>query len=71
MTTYTRRDAWKLTKEVLGQFHAMILEGNLPGFEALLEQYQPALSAETKKELIEEFKRLSADAIRRNWRSSK
>jgi hypothetical protein len=71
MTTYSRRDALKLTREVLGQFHALILNGNLPGFEALLAQYQSEMPAKVKKDLIEEFTRLSAEALRRQWRSSK
>lgn len=71
MTTYSRRDARSLTKEVLGQYHALIVSGNLSGFEELLAEYQPALPEEVKKELVEEFMRLSADALRRRWRSSK
>jgi hypothetical protein len=71
MTTYTRRDKWKMGPEILGRFHALVMQGNLPEFEKFLAQYQPALTDEVKKELIEEFKRVSAEEIRRHWRSSK
>jgi hypothetical protein len=70
MTKHTRREVKWLTPLVLGRFHALIMENNLPGFEALLEAY-PDIPAETKRELIEEFKRIAAEQMRRRWRSSK
>jgi hypothetical protein len=71
MTAYTRREKQRLTPEILGRYHALIMQGNLPEFEALLSQYEDHMPEETKRELIEEFTRISADALRRNWRSRK
>jgi hypothetical protein len=70
MTQYTRREVKWLTPVILGQFHALIMECNLPGFEQLLAAY-PHIPEETKKELIEEFKQVAEKQMRRRWRSSK
>lgn len=71
MTTYSRREAKQLTQEVLGQYHALIMNNDLAGFEKLLAEFQPALSESTKRQLVEEFKLVCADAMRRRWRSSR
>jgi hypothetical protein len=71
MTQYTRRDAKRLSPEILGQYHALVMKGDVPSFEKLLDQYAPELPTETHKELVGEFTRLSVIALRKNWRPSK
>ena len=66
MTEYTRRDA----KEFRWQYRALVVKGDLPTFEALLEQY-PQLSETQKREFVEQFKRDAATALRNRWLASK
>jgi len=68
---YTRRAAQELTSEILGQYHALIAANDLPGYERLLTQYQPGLDEETKRHLLEEFKLVAEQLLRRRWRTSK
>jgi predicted deacetylase len=70
MTDYTRREVKWLTPVILGQFHALIMENNQAGFEKLLDAY-PHISDETRRELIEEFKRNAENQMRRRWLPSK
>jgi len=71
MKTYTRRDKQELTPEILGRYHALVMQGDVPGFEALLEKHAPHLAEEVKRELVEDFMRVSARAVRLRWLSSK
>jgi len=70
MTKHTRREVQWLTPLVLGRFHALIMENNLPEFEKLLDGY-PDIPKELRQELIEDFKRIAVEQMRRHWRSSK
>jgi hypothetical protein len=71
MTEYTRRDAKRLTHDLLGKYHALVVENSLEGFEELLSAYQPELSEEVKQELIRQFKLSAENVLRRNWLSRK
>jgi hypothetical protein len=67
MTDYTRRDV----KDFRWQYRALVVNGDLPGFESLLEHYGAHLSESDKREFVEQFKRDAADALRFRWRYSK
>lgn len=67
MTEYTRRDA----KEFRWQYRALVVNGDLPGFEALLEAYAPLFSPEERRKAIETFTRDAEKALRFRWRASK
>lgn len=64
---YTRRDKQRLTPEILGQYHALIIKSDLAGFEKLLAQYAPYIPEGVKQELIEEFKQYAASSLRWKW----
>lgn len=65
---YSRRDKKRLAPEILEQYHALVMNSDLAGFEKLLAQYAPYIDEQTKKELVEEFKRYAAKALSRKWR---
>jgi hypothetical protein len=67
----TRKEAQKLTPEILGHYHDLLMQNDLGGFEKLLAQYAPALEDEEKQELIEDFKHYAARILRHRWRPSK
>lgn len=69
MTDYTRRDKQRLTSEVLGRYHALVMQGDVSGLEELLAQYAPYIPEDKKEELIEDFKRAAENAVRRRWLS--
>jgi hypothetical protein len=71
MTKYTRREIGRLSHNVLGRYHALVVENNLADFEELLSLYQPELSEDTKKELIRQFMQSAENVLRRNWLSQK
>jgi hypothetical protein len=70
MTEYTRREIKKMSPEIINEFRTLAARGDLPGYEAYLEQY-PHLTEAEKQELIKDFMRFSANYLRRNWQSSK
>jgi hypothetical protein len=53
------------------QYWALVLKYDLPAFEALLAEHKPQLSAEEKREFVEDFKRASERALLHRWLSSK
>jgi hypothetical protein len=67
MTDYTRRDV----REFRQQYRALIANGDLPGFESLLDQYAAHLSATERRQFAEQFTRDAANALRHQWRYSK
>ena len=67
MAPNTRREIKWLTPVILGQFHAQIMECNVEGFERLLAAY-PHIPEETKQELIQEFKRIAENQMRKRWK---
>lgn len=58
-------------EEFRQQYRALVIKGDLPAFEALLDEHAPHLSPAERKEHLEEFKRVSAEALRHRWRYSK
>jgi hypothetical protein len=66
-TEYTRQDV----KTFRWQYRALVINGDRPGFEALLGEYGKHLSAEQKKQAIETFMRDAEKALRFRWRASK
>jgi len=68
---YTRRQVKKLTPEVLGQFHALIMNQDVQGFENLLEKYNPYMSEQVIRQMTEMFKHYAARVLSSHWRPSK
>lgn len=68
---YTRRDKWKLTPEILSQYHALIMNNDVAGFEKLLAQYAPFMDDQTRRERVEAFTQHAATILRHRWRPSK
>jgi len=67
MTEYKRRDM----PEYRRQYRALVIKGDLPGFEAWLDVHAQHLTATERKEAIETFTRDAEKALRFRWRSSK
>lgn len=67
MTDYTRRDKKKLAPEVLGRYHALVMQADVSGLEKLLALYAPHIPEDKKRELIEDFRRVAENAVRRRW----
>lgn len=68
---YTRREAQKLTREILGQYHALVMDNNFEGFNKLLARYGEYIPEEMKEELRDEFKHYAARALTWRWRTPK
>jgi hypothetical protein len=62
----TRREAQKLTPEILGQYHTLVMNADFEGFDKLLDQY--AIEDDKKQELKDEFRRYAERALRAKWR---
>jgi hypothetical protein len=67
MTDHTRKEV----KDFRWKYRALVVNGDLPGFESLLEQYGKHLLETEKREFTEQFKRDAANALRIRWRYSK
>jgi hypothetical protein len=67
MTEYKRRDM----PEYRSQYRALVMKGDLPGFEAWLDARAEHLTPAERKEAIETFTHDAARALRFRWRSSK
>ena len=68
---YRRRDISVMQPEILGRYHDLVMTNDLPGYEKLLDEYQPHIAAGQRVELVEEFKRLAEIALRKRWRLPK
>ena len=68
---YTRRDIPKMQPDILGRYHDLLMTNNVQGYEKLLDEYQPHVSAEERKELMDEFKRGAELVLQRRWRLPK
>jgi hypothetical protein len=68
---YTRREAQRLTPEIMGCYHDLVMAGNLSEFERLLDLYQPGMDDKLREQMIEEFKHYAARIVRHRWRLSK
>jgi hypothetical protein len=64
---YTRRDISRMQPDILGRYHDLVMINDLPGYEKLLDEYQPHITAEERKELVDNFKRDAAEVLRRRW----
>lgn len=53
------------------QYRALVIKGDSAAFERLLDEHKPHMPAEEKRELVEEFKHASVEALRHRWRYSK
>jgi succinate dehydrogenase flavin-adding protein (antitoxin of CptAB toxin-antitoxin module) len=64
---YTRQELPKLSREVLGRYHDLLMTNDVGAYERLLEQYDPHIDKETRLELIEQFKLYAEALVRRRW----
>jgi hypothetical protein len=64
---YRRRDIPKMQPDILGRYHDLVMTNNVPGYEKLLDEYQPHISAEERKELIDDFKLGAELVLQRRW----
>jgi hypothetical protein len=64
---YKRRDIATKQPDILGHYHEFLMTNNLPGYEKLLDEYQPHISWEERKELIDDFKHGVELLLRRRW----
>jgi hypothetical protein len=67
MTQHTRRDVREFKK----QYRALLATGDLPAFEALLDQYAAHFSVTQRRQFVEQFTHDAANALRHQWRFSK
>jgi hypothetical protein len=67
MAPYTRREKAQLTPTIRHQYRELVIKNDLAGYEEMLALYVPALSEQTKRELIEEFKQNAAEVLARRW----
>jgi hypothetical protein len=67
----TRRETQEQLKKFRWQYRELVVKGDLPGFEALLNEYGSHLTESAKREALEQFTRDAARALRFRWRSSK
>jgi hypothetical protein len=65
----TRREAQKLTPEILGHYHDLLMANDFEGFEMLLEIYK--VPEELRDEQRQEFKHYAERILRRKWRGRK
>jgi len=67
MAPYTRREKAELTPTIRHQYRELVMKNDLAGYEAMLALYIPALSEETRQELVAEFKQNAAEVLARRW----
>jgi hypothetical protein len=53
--------------DILGRYHDLLIANDPAGYEKLLDEYQPHISAEEKSELMEQFKLGAGLLLRRRW----
>jgi hypothetical protein len=63
---HTRREAQRLTPEILGHYHDLLMAYDLDGFNKLMEIYR--VPEEAREELRKDFKRYGGEILRRQWR---
>ena len=68
---YTRRDIPKKQPDILGRYHDLLMANDPEGYAKLLDEYQPHISPEEKKELMAEFKLGAELLLRRRWLHSR
>ncbi len=62
---HTRRDVVKLTPQILGRYHDLLMSNDLEAFKTLLDEY--SVPQEAREELVEDFTRVAANLLRRRW----
>jgi|HubBroStandDraft_5_1064220.scaffolds.fasta_scaffold568480_1 hypothetical protein len=65
----TRREAQRLTPEILGHYHDMLMANDLESFKKLLDVYR--VPEEAREELQKDFTRYAEEILRRKWHGSK
>lgn len=65
----TRREAQRLTPEILGQYHDLLMTNDVKGLEKLLDVYHVA--EEPREALRREFTLYAEKLLRRRWRVPK
>jgi hypothetical protein len=66
---YTRRDVKRLSPEILGHYHGLVMRNDLETFNKLLEIYR--VPEELREELRHEFTQYAERILRRRWRGPK
>jgi hypothetical protein len=66
---YTRRDVKRLSPEILGYYHDLLMRNDLETFNKLLEIYR--VPEELREELCREFTQYAERILRRRWRGPK
>jgi hypothetical protein len=66
---HTRREAQRLTPEILGHYHDMLMANDVESFDKLMEVYR--VPEEAREELRKDFTRYAEEILRRKWRGSK
>ena len=69
MATYTRREAQRLKKPILSDYHELIMRGDQAAYEALLDTYD--VPQDVRRELIAEFTRSAVYQIRKRLTARK
>jgi hypothetical protein len=62
----TRRDVQRLSPEILGHYHDLLMANDLETFDKLLEIYR--VPEELREELRRDFTRYAEKILRRRWR---
>jgi hypothetical protein len=66
---HTRREAQRLTPEILGHYHDMLMANDSESFNKLMEVY--CVPEEARAELRQDFTRYAEEILRRKWHGSK
>jgi hypothetical protein len=65
----TRRDVQRLSPEILGHYHDLLMANDVDSFDKLLAIYR--VPEEERDELRKEFTRYAERILRRRWRGQK
>lgn len=65
----TRRDAQRLSPEILGHYHDLLMANDFEGFDMLLETYK--IPEDQREEQRKEFRLYAERILRRRWRVQK
>lgn len=68
-TTHTRRDVKRLSPEILGHYHDLVMANDFEGFDMLLEIYK--VPEDQREELRRDFRLYAERILQRRWRGQK
>jgi hypothetical protein len=68
---YKRRDLAKTQPKFLGQYHELVMTNNRAAYEEFLEEYRPGITAEEKKDLLDDFTLHAESVLRLRWLRSR